>query len=163
MSRAGRRLKRLDVPEFLAPRLQPVRWSADQAERACRRCGCTENDCSTCINRTGMPCHWVERDLCSACRPSLEARVLDLHLLMQARTPGEWRAVNASETVQLVASTWDENGEQHLPVASDVMVPDARLIARGMMILPELLAAYELQREELRELRSARAEVTCDR
>lgn len=33
----------------------------------CRVCGCTENDCSQCIEKTGDACHWVEDDLCSAC------------------------------------------------------------------------------------------------
>lgn len=37
------------------------------ARRSCRTCGCTEADCSGCIERTGKPCHWVEKDLCSAC------------------------------------------------------------------------------------------------
>lgn len=35
--------------------------------RECRRCGCTDDDCSGCIERTGRPCNWVEDDLCSAC------------------------------------------------------------------------------------------------
>ncbi|HKX30634.1 MAG TPA: DUF3102 domain-containing protein [Blastocatellia bacterium] len=35
--------------------------------RACRECGCTEDDCSQCVAKTGSPCHWVEDDLCSAC------------------------------------------------------------------------------------------------
>jgi outer membrane murein-binding lipoprotein Lpp len=35
--------------------------------RACRVCGCTEDDCERCITRTGSPCHWVDYDLCSAC------------------------------------------------------------------------------------------------
>ena len=35
----------------------------------CRVCGCTEHDCSQCIEKTGKPCHWVEDDLCSACAP----------------------------------------------------------------------------------------------
>lgn len=39
-------------------------------EPACRVCGCTEDDCSGCIERTGMPCYWVEEDLCSACQES---------------------------------------------------------------------------------------------
>lgn len=34
---------------------------------ACRACGCTDNDCSGCVERTGAPCFWVEPDLCSAC------------------------------------------------------------------------------------------------
>ena len=33
----------------------------------CRKCGCTDEDCSGCIERTGEPCYWVEDDLCSAC------------------------------------------------------------------------------------------------
>ena len=37
-------------------------------ERKCRVCGCTEVDCSQCIEKTGEPCHWVEEDLCSACQ-----------------------------------------------------------------------------------------------
>ncbi len=33
-------------------------------ERKCRKCGCTEK--RACV-KEGTPCHWVERDLCSAC------------------------------------------------------------------------------------------------
>lgn len=33
----------------------------------CRDCGCTDEDCSQCIERTGLPCSWVEINLCSAC------------------------------------------------------------------------------------------------
>ena len=35
--------------------------------RRCRVCGCTERDCSRCIEKTGQPCSWVAKDLCSAC------------------------------------------------------------------------------------------------
>ena len=28
--------------------------------RACRVCGCTDADCSGCVERTGHPCWWVE-------------------------------------------------------------------------------------------------------
>lgn len=33
----------------------------------CRLCGCTDDDCRGCIERTGAPCYWIEADLCSAC------------------------------------------------------------------------------------------------
>lgn len=33
----------------------------------CRVCGCTEANCTLCIERTGEPCSWAEPDLCSAC------------------------------------------------------------------------------------------------
>lgn len=42
----------------------------------CRECGCTDLDCSDCIERTGEPCSWVpelETDagpICSACAPT---------------------------------------------------------------------------------------------
>jgi hypothetical protein len=41
----------------------------------CRVCGCTEDDCRGCIERTGQPCSWYEPDLCTACVPAAtEAR-----------------------------------------------------------------------------------------
>ena len=33
--------------------------------RTCRSCGCTDD--RACINDGGVPCHWVDYDLCSAC------------------------------------------------------------------------------------------------
>lgn len=33
----------------------------------CRVCGCIDEDCQHCIDRTGEPCSWIEPDLCSAC------------------------------------------------------------------------------------------------
>jgi hypothetical protein len=35
--------------------------------RRCRVCGCTDDNCIQCIEKTGKPCHWIEADLCSAC------------------------------------------------------------------------------------------------
>lgn len=37
--------------------------------RRCRQCGCTDDDCSGCIERAGQACYWIEGDLCSACAP----------------------------------------------------------------------------------------------
>lgn len=42
----------------------------DAPERRCRECGCTDLDCSGCIERTGVPCSWAARDLCTACVPA---------------------------------------------------------------------------------------------
>lgn len=39
----------------------------DNEGAACRVCGCTDDDCSECIERTGAPCSWAEAGLCSAC------------------------------------------------------------------------------------------------
>lgn len=40
----------------------------------CRVCGCTENNCTECVEKTGSPCHWVntEKTLCSACAENEE-------------------------------------------------------------------------------------------
>lgn len=35
--------------------------------RTCRVCGCTNDNCEQCVEKTGSPCFWVDRDLCSAC------------------------------------------------------------------------------------------------
>lgn len=48
------------------PQLQP----GERLSPVCRECGCTDLDCSVCIEKTGHPCYWVEPDLCSACVPS---------------------------------------------------------------------------------------------
>ncbi len=34
----------------------------------CRLCGCTDEDCSHCIERTGRPCSWAdaEHTICTA-------------------------------------------------------------------------------------------------
>lgn len=45
--------------------------------RTCRACGCTDNNCQQCIDKTGSPCHWVEEDLCSACVEVPEIKVTD--------------------------------------------------------------------------------------
>ncbi len=36
-------------------------------ENTCKYCGCTDLDCSRCIEKTGEPCYWVAPDVCSAC------------------------------------------------------------------------------------------------
>jgi hypothetical protein len=40
----------------------------------CRVCGCTDLDCRECIERTGEPCSWAnkEQTLCTACAPLAE-------------------------------------------------------------------------------------------
>lgn len=43
----------------------------EKEELACRICGCTENDCRQCVDKTGKTCSWIhsegEKPLCSAC------------------------------------------------------------------------------------------------
>ncbi len=39
----------------------------EQEVRTCRVCGCTDENCLGCIERTGEECYWVAADLCSAC------------------------------------------------------------------------------------------------
>lgn len=43
----------------------------EEVKRKCRVCGCTEGDCRQCVEKTGTPCHWVENDLCSACKTTV--------------------------------------------------------------------------------------------
>jgi chromosome partitioning protein len=42
-----------------------------QKKKKCRVCGCTEGDCRQCVEKTGIPCHWVEDNLCSACKTTV--------------------------------------------------------------------------------------------
>jgi hypothetical protein len=45
----------------------PPDGSSPASKLKCRECGCTDTDCRECIQKIGMPCKWVEDDLCSAC------------------------------------------------------------------------------------------------
>lgn len=67
----------LQVVSRRSPELKLPSESAGRAEKIgprprCRVCGCTDDDCSGCIERTGEPCMWFEPDLCSACVPMPE-------------------------------------------------------------------------------------------
>lgn len=54
----------------------------------CRVCGCTDDNCRGCVERTGEPCHWVEPDLCSACWPEAKAAHEVAHVA-QSSPPAE--------------------------------------------------------------------------
>lgn len=64
-------------PRFAPKRVKPI-------ER-CRNCGCTNDDCSRCVAKTGSPCFWFEPDLCSACVPPfyLVERAGAVHLFVR--------------------------------------------------------------------------------
>lgn len=55
------------VPDEILRRPKKRELPPMDDEPACRICGCTEDDCSECVEATGEPCHWVEPDLCSRC------------------------------------------------------------------------------------------------
>ncbi len=44
-----------------------LQGTMDLEPQRCIKCGCTDDDCRGCIQRTGQPCRWVKRNLCSAC------------------------------------------------------------------------------------------------
>jgi very-short-patch-repair endonuclease len=48
--------------------VQEVLVSSPLVTDSCAVCGCTEEDCSQCVERTGEPCYWVSPGLCSACK-----------------------------------------------------------------------------------------------
>jgi hypothetical protein len=65
-------------------------------ERTCKFCGCTDNDCSQCIKKTGQPCYWVSADVCSACALEDRSPVADpdeknrVYGLQSNDTPGKF-------------------------------------------------------------------------
>jgi len=40
-------------------------------KKKCRVCGCTDDDCRQCVEKTGKPCYWVKSDLCSTCKTTV--------------------------------------------------------------------------------------------
>ena len=69
----GNRLCRIFLEQGASP-LQARQDEAENFPRRCRACGCTDDDCSQCIEKTGQPCFWVEANLCSACVAGPEGR-----------------------------------------------------------------------------------------
>jgi chromosome partitioning protein len=47
----------------------------NEVYKKCRVCGCTDTDCWQCAEKTGIPCHWVEGDLCNTCRTTVVSLV----------------------------------------------------------------------------------------
>lgn len=56
-------------------------------KKRCRVCGCTDDDYSQCIERTGHPCHWVEEDLCSACTLVMRSEHLRVEISRMKKAP----------------------------------------------------------------------------
>lgn len=64
--------KEASVFQEIALSNPPSIYEQDNEEPTCRICGCTEDDCSECIEVTGHPCHWSEPDLCSRCAEEVD-------------------------------------------------------------------------------------------
>jgi len=66
----------------------------------CWVCGCTDMDCTGCVERTGEPCTWADkqRTLCSACLALLARSIA---VARPARTPWfqEWLRTNRISTI----------------------------------------------------------------
>lgn len=116
------------------PALQPLRWGA----RHCRICGQT-----------------VERGRrCADCQIPFSARLLNLRILLERKTPGVYRAGEDYDTPTIRAERWtEEYGPDSQLVADDLLPHDARWIAAAANVLPELLDEYDKLRAELEALR----------
>lgn len=56
--------------------IQSPQYVKRMESQICRSCGCTDYDCTECIERTGTPCYWFEENLCSACA-AITTKVID--------------------------------------------------------------------------------------
>ena len=88
-------------------RRRPVRQSTPGV---CRVCGCTDDDCSGCVERTGEPCAWVKADLCSACDPDTARRLARIALEI-LRTVNRGGVLAATRDLDGFAIEW--RGEQY--------------------------------------------------
>lgn len=114
--------------------------------RRCRCCGCTDDDCSVCLERTGQPCHWVEDDLCSACEPPFygytegsvwERSLKSLAFLREQSTAGQWQCVGP-----VVVAYSELRPNCPCQVAIGLKPMDARFVALAHDILPHLIQEH---------------------
>lgn len=74
---------------------------AENLERTCRACGCTEPN--ACINHVDGACWWVEPDLCSHCK--LTAAALGSKILVAHDLESELVTIDIRHAVQLQKMT----------------------------------------------------------
>jgi len=86
--------------------------------RRCRICGCTDDDCRQCIEKTGKPCHWVEPDLCSACQ--FEAWKIEVIKIMRSK-PEYYSEIMINEADwSAYKESYDDGDSPEETVANDI-------------------------------------------
>lgn len=109
--------------------------------RTCRVCGCTDDNCKGCIERTGEPCQWVEEDLCSAC---VETYLFEAAPDAPRLPDGVTSVVAATDGAKLGTATW-WGDRMAVTVPRDSETDHGlRAIVVGLSILPWL--RYDPQR-----------------
>jgi hypothetical protein len=88
---------------------------------ACRVCGCTNDDCSKCIARTGQPCSWAEPDLCSACVPFVAGHET---VIMAARELVERVGMRGA-----FVTLYDRDGHLHVAAVVDERTDTSKFVA----------------------------------
>lgn len=87
--------------------------------QVCRICGCVDDDCRQCIERTGAPCYWIEEDLCSACEEHQDKVPVEVTCSFTDRTGkdqvatfGTWVTPGneKEELKEICPATLDQNG-----------------------------------------------------
>lgn len=58
--------------------IQSPNYVKRMESQTCKVCGCTDYDCSQCIEKTGQPCSWFRDDLCSACAATMTNVIIKL-------------------------------------------------------------------------------------
>jgi hypothetical protein len=125
--------------------------------RICRGCGCTDNNCIECIERTGEPCHWIGPNLCSACEDIPDAPIHDYFALSYARylvvprsvlqsMPARWQA----DLVELLTQMEErcETGGIKLPPYS-VRPPPPSTASPAEFLMYEWLKEYDRGRRNV--------------
>lgn len=111
--------------------------------RACRVCGCTED--KACLDGMDVPCHWVEKDLCSCCvgkQPKVKSRF----------TP-EVRA----RLVAAARARWAKVKEE--PVSRSPDLPATRYLIRDRLGEGEVIVkGFALHQDRLNALKKAIAQ-----
>lgn len=107
----------------------------------CQSCGCTDEDCRQCIEKTGVPCFWIECNLCSACAP-IGRKVELLSLARNITSCENWRATTEHEDNAVFGELWRDGSFGPVLVASGLDPRDALFLQLTHQLLPELLAEY---------------------
>lgn len=116
--------------------------------RHCRRCLCTDGNCLACVERTGAPCTWVQRDLCSACegldpKPDHNAKMALYAVLPKILHSGFFLGSFVPGTILLRPEVAYDRYKTHIGKAAPVSWPDFVATVRSIGACTGLASYHE--------------------
>ena len=96
------------MPEFLKKFATDDSYPSTQK---CRFCGCTDDDCTQCIEAQGYSCHWAEPNLCSRCAPIAKTIPIPVKSTTIQDFTGTKTPLKGNDLIEIICQRLQQKGE----------------------------------------------------